>query len=393
MNWGGTTKLRAVRRELLIAGPLALALLAPSLTLADAATGSNGRFFASANERSPRPAFFQKGAARTVFAEPTEKQSASNIEFFPRKIVNPPEQEEAAVQEASAEFAPTHNSTGRSAPTREGLIEQFGDPTNDFPVKAQESAPKPFQGMMAALEAGDDELAFKYARQHVRYMGRLKERTTRAVGMMGIAMEGEGMIEPGAWQSAREFDRDRKFLAEVSKERDAVLGSKELDAEAQALLARAREMGTDEGAQTPQAAEPTLPPHLERQKVRRELAGQLPIDPGTKVQVFFFFNPLDAQSQQMGKELQSQFASAKGSLDLMAFALTPLTPQEEALFRRRTAATYLINPDGSEIAQGMEVRTAPTTVFVSPRLNRAFAVTGKRSQVFVDEVINVMEGR
>jgi hypothetical protein len=392
-----------MRRELLIAGPLALALLAPSLTFADAATGSNGRFFASANERSPRPAFFQKGAARTVFAEPTERQSASNIEFFPRKIVNPPEQEEAAVQAASTEPAPkqndtaqsntAQNNTAQSAPTREALIEQFGDPTNDFPVKAQESAPKPFQGMMAALEAGDDELAFKYARQHVRYMGRLKERTTRAVGMMGIAMEGEGMIEPGAWQSAREFDRDRKFLAEVSKERDAVLGSKELDAEAQALLARAREMGTEEGIQTPNVGEPTLPPHLERQKVRRELAGQLPIDPGTKVQVFFFFNPLDAQSQQMGKELQSQFASAKGSLDLMAFALSPLTPQEEALFRRRTAATYLINPDGSEIARGMEVRTAPTTVFVSPRLNRAFAVTGKRSQVFVDEVINVMEGR
>ncbi len=375
--------------------------MSPALLLAEAE--NQARFYATQGSGSPMKGFFNKGSARTVFSNPAGEEARASIQYFPSK--KPIEAEEELAPETAPEAQPAKLSQPaqeakteqKAAKTkeekREELVKNYGAPDEEAPVQAQENAPKPFRAMMAALETGDDELAYKYARQYVRYMGRLQQRSTRVVGLMGTAMEREGMVEKGAWQAAKEFGSDRQFLdAELAENAERAPEQRELNEEASALLSKARMM--EEGGEAPKApSQPALNPVQERAQIRQHLAREVPVDAGVKVQVYFFFKPLDTQSQNMGRELQGMFASSRGHLDLIAMALTPMSDQEEKIFRSRTGATYAINPDGSNIARMMEVRGVPSTVLVSPRLNKAYAIQGMRKALFVDEVIKMMEGR
>jgi len=376
-------------------------VISPAILFAEA--DGNGRFYATKSSTSPLHGFFEKGSARTVFSDPAGDEARANIQYFPVK--KPVEPDEELTEEAPAGVAPAKlaqpeqvaKKEQKTALTKEEkraeLVKNYGAPDEEAPVQAQENAPKPFRAMMAALETGDDEIAYKYARQYVRYMGRLQQRSTRVVGLMGTAMEREGMVEKGAWQAAKEFSNDRQFLdAEASENATQAPEQRELTGEASALLAKARLM--EEGGEAPKApVQPALDPVQERAQIRQQLAREVPVDVGVKVQVYFFFKPLDGESQRMGKELQGMFAAARGQFDLVALGLTPLSDQEEKIFRSRTGATYAINPDGSNIARMMEVRGVPSTVLVSPRLNKAYAIGGVRKALFVDEVIKMMEGR
>jgi hypothetical protein len=376
--------------------------MSPAFLLAEAE--NQARFYATQGSGSPMKGFFNKGSARTVFSDPAGEEARANIQYFPSK--KPIEAEEEAASDTAPEAQPAKLTQPaqevkveqKTAQTKEEkraeLVKNFGAPDEEAPVQAQENAPKPFRAMMAALETGDDELAYKYARQYVRYMGRLQQRSTRVVGLMGTAMEREGMVEQGAWQAAKEFGSDRQYLdAELAENADRAPEQRQLNEEATALLSKARMMEEEGEAPKKAPSQPALDPAQERAQIRQQLAREVPVDAGVKAQVYFFFKPLDSESQKMGRELQGMFASSRGHLDLIAMALTPMSDQEEKIFRSRTGATYAINPDGSNIARMMEVRGVPSTVLVSPRLNKAYAIGGMRKALFVDEVIKMMEGR
>ena len=69
----------------------------------------------------------------------------------------------------------------------DSIITKFGNPNEALAVEGQDKAPLPFKGMLAALEAGQEDLARAYAKQYVRYISALKTKTDTAIKFIEAA--------------------------------------------------------------------------------------------------------------------------------------------------------------------------------------------------------------
>jgi len=375
-------------------------VISPAILFAEA--DGNGRFYATKSSTSPLHGFFEKGSARTVFSDPAGDEARANIQYFPvRKPVEPDEEltEEAPAGVAPAKLAQPEQAAKKEQKTaltkeekRAELVKNYGAPDEEAPVQAQENAPKPFRAMMAALETGDDELARSYARQYVRYMSRLQQRTTRVVGLMGGAMVREGLMEENSWQDAPEFRNDRNAFQQ-EKENPQGSNTIELSDDAAKLIREAQQL--EEGAPAPNKRIQEDPQANSPENVRAALSGKVPVDVGSKTELLFFFRPYDTQSQEMARNLQAVYQSALrlGGRDITAIPLEEITPEQEAFFRERTGITFPINPAGSSIAALMDIRSVPATALTSPRLGRVYVVSGVKKPQYVRLVLDMMEGR
>ncbi len=373
--------------------------MSPAHLLAEAE--NQARFYATQGSGSPMKGFFNKGSARTVFSDPAGEEARASIQYFPSK--KPIEAEEELAPETAPEAQPAKlaqpaqeaKAEQKTAKTkeekREELVKNYGAPDEEAPVQAQENAPKPFRAMMAALETGDDELARSYARQYVRYMARLQQRTTRVVGLMGGAMVREGFMEKNSWQDSPEFRKDREaYQREVQD--SASSGTVELTGDAARLVREAQELEEDA---SPARMRREVPQDESPAAIRMALSGKVPVDPGVNTKILFFFRPYDAQSQEMARNLQVVYQAALklGGRDITAIPLEEISPEQEQLFRERTGITFSINPAGSSIAALMDIRSVPATAITSPRLEQVYVVGGVKRAPYVFEVLNMMEGR
>ncbi len=166
---------------------------------------------AYAQVSKPQEGFFERNSAKDIFGPQVKLGNAPDIGYFPQQ----PKPKEEVVE------APQAGATGGAAnkvknnknskvskvntaireaegedPVADELVEQYGDPTKNVPVKGVENAPAPFKGMMAALEANRDDIAMMYARQYVTYLNRLQATSERVAEMTKqIAVEGQGSVE------------------------------------------------------------------------------------------------------------------------------------------------------------------------------------------------------
>ncbi len=149
-------------------------------------------------EAGDRASVFAKGTQMTPFAPALGFTAKSDAEYFPR--TNVPDPKLDFVEEESPK-APGEVSKSDEAlnklPPKERLLAKYGDPAKNTPVLAIENAPAPFKAMMESLQEGQDELAFQYAKQYVRYLGNVQDRTTRVQSLVGFAQKRENMIEDG----------------------------------------------------------------------------------------------------------------------------------------------------------------------------------------------------
>ncbi len=175
-------------------------MAAPLLVLADSAVGA----LALAPVMPEKGAWFSSNSAVSPFVAAPVQGEKPTVEFFPRQNIYVPQEdpEEAVAVAAPASAKEAQEAALAKLPPRERLLAKYGDPAKDAPVLAIESAPKPFQGMMEALQDGDDEMAFQFAKQYVRHLKNLQERTVRVQSQVGLAMKREGMMGEGAWKGA-----------------------------------------------------------------------------------------------------------------------------------------------------------------------------------------------
>ncbi|RIL04601.1 MAG: hypothetical protein DCC75_12455, partial [Proteobacteria bacterium] len=120
-------------------------------------------------------AFYEKNSARSVFDDHIKLLPQAEIKHFPdvpRPVEEGPKALSAVDQEilkaGAKESGVPAVDPASPDPVKEALMKQFGDPSGQSTLQVADNAPVPFKGMMAALEAGRDDLAFSYARQYAR---------------------------------------------------------------------------------------------------------------------------------------------------------------------------------------------------------------------------------
>ena len=169
--------------------------------------------------------FFDKDSVRDVFGPELTINNSADMEYFPRQ---PPKEDpaEEALQQVKAQPAKTgapkegekkeepaqlltalRQAEGKD-PVADELVAQYGDPNKKAPIKAVESAPTPFKGMMAALEAGREDIAMMYARQYARHIQNLQDRSRKVLDLSTAATMAEAqskmMIEEAPPQEAQD---------------------------------------------------------------------------------------------------------------------------------------------------------------------------------------------
>lgn len=286
----------------------------------------------------------------------------------------------------------------------DAVVKNYGDPSIDFPVLAKKDSPLPFQGMMQALQIGDQMLAFQYAKQYVRYMRDLQDRSTTITGIVGKAMEREGLADGEGWTGADNYKQYNKLL-----EKD-MEGSKQeqfpelanVDKETKELIKLAEEAERQKLEQDKKAAvativkdnEASLSDSQKRAALRAKISGKVPVDPQGKVDVYFFFRPNDKNSIVMGPVIEQiyQRSLSDTNLNFIGFTFENEGPDSIAYFHQKSSSSFPVQ-NGQLLADSMSLKVSPTLIFIAQSSGRSVAQSGPKSFLFIDELLNIMQGK
>ncbi len=289
--------------------------------------------------------------------------------------------------------------------TRDEIIEAIGDPSEDTPLKAVESAPPGFQGMLASLQAGDQELALSYARQYVRYVKSVGDQLTTVSRISRVARQLEGMAPPPGEEdegSDEYAELVRKDLEKIRGESEDGLYISQLDPQAKALLNKAAEQERrgmpratavpSREEQFPTGFEPDFNEAKERMKVRQSLASRnIPIDRNGEAQIFLFFNPSDKKSRVMAQQVE--ILKARTS-DITVEGVVPwegFTGPEAVKFAEAEKITFPIKGNLKLFAR-LGITEYPSTVVVAPSTGKFVLEEGFRPFYYLDELVKAVQG-
>lgn len=356
------------------------------------------------------PGFFDSDSARTSFQPEPENLSGPEFGVFnanlkreslKEKLKREEEEErkkEEALLNARMGAAPQEES-GELASTQD-VLKKFGNPNEEPEVLATKDAPKPFQGMMAALHLGDEKLAKDYARQYAKYMRTTKERALRTANLAGLAMATDGSIDETSqfWNTATEEEKNLfKDDIEALKQADA-LSKGELSDKAKELIKLAIEEEDVEPKNYPvQVAEKKgyLGTKEEQIAFAREQHRKAALrDQKGEIDVFLFVNTKQDESLFAAGYMERVFQSIKSDkrVRFAALSLGLDSESDRELFRIRGSIEYPIIA-GNDIAKDLKVTRAPTIAFVSKNSGKVVLEVGRRGEHYLLERIRLMQGR
>jgi len=342
--------------------------------------------------------FFDKGSATSVFDQPATLNEAPQVHILNAHLPQrgeeteepqTPEQEKAAEKEKTL---------------KERLAEQYGDPDEEPIIAAQAEAPKPFKGLMEALQGGDDDLAYKYARQYARYQNNLQERILKVTEMLEYGMKSEKYI-PGPDEEDDDiygirplYEKDLKEREELKKRSEKTQTLvKTLDPSIQNLLDRAAQDEQREVEKTRMSGKkgdikPPADEKSERALAREKHAGQV-IDSKNKAKLYYFFRLADSSAQQMTQHLQALHNSYIDSPDVMivGLALDNASAADLQIFAHERKVDFPLK-QGGEFARKIGVKETPAVVVVAPSTGKAIVEEGERSFFYLDEMVKLVRG-
>lgn len=362
--------------------------------------------------------FYPKDAAKTVFVSEVKMTKGLEIGYYKdqaekvsAEIKNPEKKLDQAVEVEQSD-------QDEKDPVAK-ILKEYGDPTAEAAINAKSDAPKPFKAMMAALEAGDEKLAFQYSKQYTRYLNRVQERVNKVTGLVGIAMESQGMLGEDDWQNSPRYAETRSAVAEelelakLKKEESSV---RDLDPKVAAMLDRAKKQevidqakiakmqGNDqEEDYEPNAKQAQHDQHdnfdekKARLEVRAAIKASIPADTYGEVDIYFFFRPKDRNSLLILPEVQAvydkyQAQIKSGKVKFLAVSLDALDGSALGTFTEKNQISFPIT-SGMSLAKKLEIKGYPTTVFVARNSGKAVYEEGFRRSFYMDEVLGLMQGR
>src|SRR5690606_17824149 len=93
--------------------------------------------------------FFHEKSPREMFSEKVTEPLDTGVYLLREPTLFEPEEESESIALTSG--SPPERARAQIPTSREEIISQFGTPEGNEPVKAIDDAPRPFQGMMAAI--------------------------------------------------------------------------------------------------------------------------------------------------------------------------------------------------------------------------------------------------
>jgi hypothetical protein len=351
-----------------------------------------------AQEAKDKNGFYQKNMAVDFFSANVMKENESdryNIlrpkERSPVGVEDPtfPAEEDARAEAEKAETQADPKAVAADdsqLSPAEKILKQYGDPNADAPVTAVDTAPGPFKAMMAALQANDDDLAYRYAKQWVRHVQNVNDRTQKVVNFTQMAMESEGLADPGSsGKSPYRYllNRDLKNGSLIAN--NEYLGS--VDQRALSLISRAQ-AGTLNSGVTEEDVRAQSKMIVDQRN--------LPTDPNGQVDVYFFLsiNDKDRDSISMLGEIDRFFKENGDNKEanMAGFTLEPATDEQIRHFKQRYRIDFPI-VDGHQMAKEFQIPTSPATVFVPRSTQEPFLEPGLRNFFYLDEVLRKVQGR
>lgn len=263
------------------------------------------------------------------------------------------------------------------APSREQIVARYGSPEESTPIRAQKDSPLEMQGLFAALNAGDKELAWQYSVALARRNTEMQNMVAKATDYQLLAMESLGMRPPSSIDEEKEdINSNRAELRDLmAKTRQQELQRK-LDVE-----------GMLEQQGDPQIADEAVA------KIRLA-APQIPVDPEGKVKVLVFFDEKDVSLAELSKALILPKEAFKSDASVSFVGLTKRSYALPALKKLSAASSFplpLLN--GEALAQELRIQSYPTVLFLAVTTKQTYRLEGLQTAAEIERVVRVMKGQ
>ncbi len=371
-------------------------------------------------------AFFKRGAATDFFSGEVELKDPSKVSILNSKRKLETEQGSSkSMDRADLRAGLKRSDEGElgskkkdeadvSLPASpEEVVQRFGDPEQEPRVRPESNAPDSYKGLIAALEVGDDALAYRYARQYVRYQRNLNERVKKLTELSQIALEKDGLVPPSPEDEEDPNYEISKQIADSieakSRANQAEMDGRriQLDQQTQELLRMAqaeeeKNIFSDE-AESKQQAElaksgaakglaKTQP--KTREQVRAEIAAKVKPDPQGKVLVQYFFRQSDRNNQEMIKTIAEIAWTYRDvpKVGFVAFTIDRRSKEELDNISNASPANLPVR-SGSDFAERFGIKRSPAVVIVSATTGEAHILQGKKDRMYLEEFIRRVHGR
>lgn len=306
-----------------------------------------------------------------------------------------PKEQKDAFTEVGEEDEELDEATRR----RREIVSEYGDPRERQELRVQEDAPPPFQGMIKAIDAGDEELAYQYALQYTRYTNDFKGMLETVVGTQSLAQEELGLV--GEAKADPTFDKFRYLMnnkdfdpmAPVETDK-AIIEQEVVNDEARRFFDRIieEEKKRKSGISDLEDALPSLP--TDRKGIKKLLkTKKIAYDP-EGVDVYFFYRPEDKRAIQMMPVAEELHQSSQRDRKINFIGLTyDYVPAGTLVFSQKSTNTTFRVEDGSRMARELELKVVPTTVVVGRSTGQIIREEGIRGFEYLDELVKMVLGR
>jgi hypothetical protein len=346
--------------------------------------------------------FFQESSASTVFSPPAKLTERPGVQILNarEKVTKESEKKEKAPKRSLPslpQLQPSKEDEKKSE--REKLLAEYGDPTKNAPILATKDAPAPMRAMFQAIQSGQEDLAYQYARQYARYLRDLTARSNQIGELTGIAMEEEGTAprrplseEPNyegtgdlvAKQLKDEKDRARSYESALNEEALSIL--RRAEAQEDARLAERRDEPQSE----------VVPPQLvdeatERRNARERFLRTAPRSADGRLTVYLFARPYQTESREMLRSFVKLVDAFKDNKKIAFVILTAERQENLELQRMREAVGGKVPVrSGGNLRTKLGISTAPAVVFWVPGTTKIVVEEGIRSFPVMEEGIKVI---
>ncbi len=272
------------------------------------------------------------------------------------------------------------NSEADQPLTREQIIAQYGAPDEDRPIQAQKDAPPEMKGLIAAMNSGDKELAFKYAVALARRDTETQKVVSKVTDYRLLAAEALGLRAPQKVESEKEVDPTRLEVREYMEKIRREELQKKMDLERS--LQGAEQMSAEDSWQVKAGST--------GQGLAEE---EIPVDPEGKVRLLVFFDEKDPKIKELTTPLRRVFAKFKGDPNTSLLGLTRRSYVNQGL-KKVAADTSFPLPilNGEALALDLRIHRYPTFVFEAPSTKERYRLDGPRTPEEIEKVIRLMKG-
>jgi len=361
-----------------------------------------------------REGFFGKDTARDMLPDTVLKSDIPGIEFFPAPRAKQEEPEAQVKEEAPADGSFAVKPVSLAQPNKplskeeqaQAILAKYGDPQENAPVLAKDDAPRPLKALMEAKEAGNDELAFQYARQYVRFLRSAQDRTLYNTGLLGKAMIREGILPENSWAKSDQFGEQQRLLEKdqakaKAAESEAQLETGEvavqsLDDETKDMLERAKAAEDYPSALNKKDALPEAPvldERTERLKIQANLRGKVPLAKDGKLDIFLFVRPFDMNSRSGVANFEKLYRSYSGDskINFVAFTMES-TPQADIDNFQRWGHLHFPMRNGGDTTRALGVKNSPTLIFSVNQTGEFLKEDANKPYYVLDELLLAMKG-